>query len=260
MNVQKLLVYFIMLMLSACSLKHENRDEMEQYSANPNLNDSLCINDENRAKADIKNGVVSFCCGMGMAGPLIRGEKYLVKLCEKYHLQFQTEMYNDVIREGQTQGCYEGYMDRIIEKKYGNGFKKRLLYEADSMLIASNDTIEYYFCDEHTRPHLPGQVDAECTLAIPLNKDLKHKLNYSENGDYLFMDIRFYIDTIGNPSSYYLQFYDAKETKTNGKYEDELWKIALAELKKYPHWVPGEINGHKVVTDNNVRVQFYWAK
>lgn len=216
--------------------------------------DSLCIKDTQRAKRDILKGKTVFCMPIYLTEGTLRQEKQLIKLCEKYKLVFDYEPISDCIVRGQTDGCYIDYMDKIIASKYGVKFKERLLEQADSILLASNDTIKYYFCDK--KPRLLGKKDYEDYLTIKLDHNFANKLTPDNEGKLPFIDVGFYIDTIGNPSGYFLDYFCDNENKDNSKYKDELWKEALVELSKYKHWVPGTIKGHKVMTEHNIRIYF----
>jgi hypothetical protein len=88
-------------------------------------------------------------------------------------------------------------MDKFIAEKLGPNFKEKLLDQADSILLSSNDTINYYLCDNH--PQVLGN-DYESTLEVKLNNKLFEQLKYNKIGDLPFIYIGFYIDKNGNPS------------------------------------------------------------
>ncbi len=260
--VKKITLFLFTAILVSC-VKQKKEDEkvilsseynLLKYIQKPKSDDSLCIDDIQKAKKDISKGKLVFCYPMGFGTHQFRSEKQLIQLCKKYNIVFDYEMHSDVITEGQTQGCYGAYMDKKIAEKFGHNFKKQLLNQADSILLASNDTIEYYLCDK--RPHLPGKNDYETNIDAKLDSKLKKQLKADEEGDLPFMDIGFYIDKNGIPSGYFLNYFNDKDILSNKKLEDKLFKESVELLKKYNYWETGQIKGQKVVTENNARIYF----
>jgi len=264
-TVSKLGLFLIMTLLIACGQNNRknlssemSRENFEnkrlEYINHPSENDSMCIKDIEKAKRDISKGKIVFCVPMGFGTFHLRQEAQLRQLCNKYNIVFDYELFSDVIITGQTQGCYGAYMDKMITDKFGLDFKQKLLAKADSILIASNDTIEYYLCDK--RPQIPGRDDNEITIEATVPIKLSKQLIADKEGDLPFMDIGFYIDKEGNASDYFLNhFYDANN-KTNHKFKDELMRIGIKELKAIKRWETGIVNGQKVITENNVRIYF----
>lgn len=254
---------FMTSLLFACG--QENREEkaasipsdesettLSAYIQQIDDQDSTCMKDIALAKQDVSKGKIVFCSPAGFLFYNLRQEEQLRELCRKNKLVFQYELFSDVIYEGQTQGCYGAYMDQVIAAKFGSGFKERLLAQADSMLLASNDTINAYDCDK--RPHIPGESDEyEPRLLMKIPDKLRKQLKKDRDGYLPFMDIGFYMDKSGNTSDYFLNFFMDADHESNQKYEDELFKMGVEKLKEI-HWQPGIVNGQKVITENNVRV------
>ena len=234
------------------SNKPEN--QLSNYIQKPADTDSMCIKDIEKAKKDVSNGKIVFCFPMGFGSHDLRQEKQLRELCLKNNLIFKYELFSDVIYDGQTQGCYGAYMDKTISSKFGSNFKQNLLKQADSILLATNDTIVYYKCDK--RPQIPGKDDYETTLEAKVPEKLSKQLKADKEGDLPFMDIGFYIDKSGNASGYFLNYFMDANSKSNQKFKDELFKIGVEQLKAIKHWETGFVNGQKVNTENNVRVYF----
>lgn len=164
-----------------------------------------------------------------------------------------------MISEGQTDYCYEIYMDNLLAQKFGTTFKKNLEDRADSLflvrVINANDTVEYRDCD--SRPHLPGYPEQEeCVMTVNLDTVLSKKISSNMPGGSPFFDISFYIDTVGRASGYYTgSIHDGGNPKIE-KYEQEIFNACIETLKYYQNWEPGRIRGRKVRTRNNVRVYF----
>lgn len=234
--------------------QNQSETPLVDYIKKPKDQDSTCVQDIEKAKADVAKGKIVFCYPMGFGSHDLRQEKQLRELCKKHKLIFDYELFSDVIYEGQTQGCYGAYMDKIIANKFGVHFKQKLLKQADNMLLEANDTVVYYKCDK--RPQIPGKNDHEITLDVKLSEKLSKKIKADKNGDLPFMDIGFYIDKSGNPSGYFLDFFMDADHESNQKFEDELFESGVNQLKKIKHWETGLVNGQKVNTENNVRVYF----
>jgi len=229
-------------------------NQLEKYIQKPATTDSMCLKDIVKAKNDITNGKLVFSIPMGFGTHQLRQEKQLKELCKTYDLVFDYEMFGCVVYEGQTDGCYGAYMDKVLEDKHGKGFKEILLAKADSILLSNNDTIAYYLCDK--RPQITGKDDYETTLEAKVPEKLSKQLKADIEGDLPFMDIGFYIDKSGNASSYFLNYFMDADSKSNQKFKDELFKIGVERLKAIKHWETGIVNGQKVNTENNVRVYF----
>ena len=229
-------------------------NQLEKYIQKPTTTDSMCIKDIEKAKNDILKGRIVFCYPFGFGTFELRQEKQLRELCKRNGLIFEYELFSDVIIEGQTQGCYGAYMDNVIARKFGTDFKQNLLEQADSILLATNDTIVYYKCDK--RPQIPGNDDYEPTLEAKVPEKLSKQLIADKEGHLPFMDIGFYIDKSGNASGYFLNYFMDADNKSNQKYKEELFKIGVEQLKEIKHWETGKVKGQKVNTENNVRVYF----
>ncbi len=240
----------------ACNHHHSDLtdEQLSEYILNPADNDSLCIEEIERAKRDLSNGRLVFSVPFYFGSFDLRQEHQVKALCKINNIVFDYEPISDAVIVGQTQGCYGAYMDKKITEKFGKNFKVTLLAQADSILVASNDTIKYYLCDK--RPQMPGEKDNYIALEANLNEKLSRQIKTNKDGHSPFMDIGFYIDEDGRPSGYFLNdFYDA-DHRSNETFKDDLFEVAVELLEQYQYWEPGQVIGQKVVTENNVRVFF----
>ncbi|MGV8993353.1 MAG: hypothetical protein ACOH1O_04570 [Flavobacterium sp.] len=161
-------------------------------------------------------------------------------------------MVSDVINKEGREGCYEAFMDKKIDQKYGLKFRQYILEEADSMLLKSNDTVLAWDCDK--KPQIEGitsamiNVQLEKKLRIDLSND---KINYVTG-----LDIAFYIDKNGIASGYHLENYNSIEKQGNEKYKARLILAGIDALKNHQNCIPGEILGQKVVTKQIIRIYF----
>jgi len=250
-----------------CMQKHPNTDAKNEnqkkidvqnplatYVFHPADKDSTCKADQKRAEKDVQMGKILYCKPMGFGSFWLRCENQMRKLCKKQNLIFDYELISDVVVTGQTQGCYGAYMDNVIASKFGPNFKEHLLAQADSMLLASNDAIDYFLCDK--RPQIPGKDDYDIVMDTIVPISLRSSIKTDKDGEGPFMDIGFYIDKEGNASGYSSDYYYVANNKSNKKYENELFKIGITKVKGIKKWEPGMVRGQKVKTKNNVRVYF----
>ncbi|WP_133159421.1 hypothetical protein [Solitalea longa] len=233
---------------------NKTENQLLKYVQKPAVTDSICIKDIKKAKNDVSKGKIVFCVPMGFGSPQLRQEKRLRELCKKYNIVFDYEMFSDIKMMGQTQGCYGAYMDKIIAEKFGNSFKENLLVQADRILLASNDTVEYYLCDR--RPQIPGKDEYNTTLDANVSDELNNELKVDKDGHLPFIDIGFYINKNGDASGYFINYFYDGNNESNQKFKDELYKIGVEKLKTIKLWETGMVNGQKVNTQNNVRVGF----
>lgn len=228
---------------------------LNTYVEHPDETDSLCLDDIKLATTDIAKGHIFFCHPYGFGSNDLPQEKYLETLCINNNMRFKKELISDVIFNAQTQGCYGAVMDNYIALNYGKDFKERLFHQADSILLAHNDTVDYSSCEK--RPQILGKNDYETTFSIPLKPQLAKEVKMGKGNDMPFMDIGFYIDKSGLSSGFFLNFFMDADHQSNQKVKEELFNMAIAEIKKVKKWEPGEYAGEKVNTEFNVRVFFY---
>jgi hypothetical protein len=254
------LILFTFLLLSLFSCKHNQEDktiEIIKVKARENIRtyihrvdsrDSLCLYEIALAKSQIDSGKLVFTLKTGFGSYNTRQSKRLKELCEKYNLKFGYDEIEDSFNnEYERPGCYGAFMDEAIEKKLGKDFRKKLLREADELIIANNDTVDAYECD--IRPEIYG---LETNNVIYLSaKDLNVKKN--KHGQFINLDMYVYIDKSGKLIGYELYKYMNDNLDSE---REKLLGIAIKELKKCQKCKPGEIMGKKVITQNFVTVNF----
>ena len=252
--------------LNACSqnttsnkMKNQEIPDRIIYVSNPNDKDTLCISEINRAKKDIENGKIIFTQSAGFLFGEIRYENELRQLCKENELTFDFDLIGCVVFEGQTQGCYGDYMDKIIIEKFGIDFKEKLHKQADSLFLVNadlnNKVVQYWDCDE--RPKLPSENERTSDYLTTIKvKDVNIEKDESEYGGWPFFDLGFIVEKDSTINGFYISNYVAHLDK-NEKFKSKLFEIAVDHIKKiYPVWNPGKIDGVSVRTDNNVRIFF----
>ncbi|MCH8555611.1 MAG: hypothetical protein LAT76_10660 [Schleiferiaceae bacterium] len=230
-----------------------------QYVSNPNPLDTLCIAEIQRAKKDIENGKIVFAQPFGFLFGSIRYEKELRQLCRQKGLQFEFDLIGCLVLEGQTQGCYADYMDKVIFYTYGIDFKAILHKQADSLFlfrtVSKNILVDYWICDE--RPRLPHEKNRTSDYLPSIVVDSLPILKKSgEFGGWPFIDLGFIVEKDSTLSGFLLNNFVA-QLEENEKYKNELYSIAVSYMNtSYPIWVPGSIAGVPVRARNNVRLFF----
>lgn len=253
-----MLIFFTLIICTYNQICAQNLPEHIQYVIDPNPNDSTCISGIQKAKNDISQGKIVLTETVGLNG-VIRYQKELIELCRLNGIEFRFIPAECIYREGQTEGCYSDYMEKVIIDKFGLGFKEELHKKADSLFLivteSENNIIQYYDCDE--RPRLPYEIERlddfipEIIISKPNIKEKK-----GDDGGWPFFDIGFIVEKDSTISGFYSNHFVA-QLQVNEALKKELYLIAIKHIKEtYPLWVPGKINGAPVRTDNNVRVYF----
>lgn len=265
-KMKHLIIILILISFNACSqnktskkMKNQELPDRIVYVNNPNDEDALCISEINRAKKDIVRGKIVFTQSFGFGTSELRYENELRQICKENGLKFDVDLIGCMVFEGQTQGCYGDYMDKIIIEKFGNDFKEKIHRKADSLFLKNvdlnNKVVQYWDCDE--RPKLPSENERTSDYLTTIKiKDINLEKDESEYGGWPFFDLRFIVEKDSTINGFYVSNYVAHLDK-NKKFKSSLFEIAVDYIKKnYPVWIPGEINGIPVRTDNNVRIFF----
>lgn len=248
-------------MITLCSNVYGQNQTNEQklpdeiiYVSNPNRGDDLCISEIERAKKDIANGKIVFTQQVGFLYGYIRYESELKQICKENGLEFDIELISDVQFDGETQGCYGYYMDKVIIEKYGLGFKEKIHLEADSLyfsLIQSeNRLVDSFDCDK--QPRLPNELSERDIYLLKVS-DIDIQEKSGENGGWPFFDVGFIIEKDSTISSFYINNF-VPQNEGNKKFKEELFSKVTEHIKqKYPIWIPGKIKNTPVRTNANAR-------
>lgn len=227
-------------------------DKTSIYIENPAKKDTTCINEINEAKKNIENGKIQFCSPVGFIFGMLRFKNELKEVVESYGLEFKIDLFSDVEFVGQTQGCYGAYMTNYIKNKFGNDFREKVYYQADSLyikrVIEQNKVVNSWDCD--IAPHLIGEEPNEW-FTLTLNADtLNVPIDFNET---ILMDIDFVIELDSTTNNYQVS-NKVLGSKQNEKFYQNLLDYSINELKKIEKWCPGQLKESKVRTRKNARI------
>lgn len=225
------------------------------YVSSPAKTDKLCLSAIEKAKADIKKGGIVFTQAAGFGFGHNRYEAELKELCKQKGLKYDIDLIGCVVFEGQTQGCYGAYMDKILSEKYGADFKKEMHQKADSLFLVNAVNKTIYYGDLDNRPRLPTEKKRSSDdLGYVYVKNSEIKIKSNKWDDLPFMDIDFIVHKDSTISDFNVSNFVAKG---NDRFKTELFNLAVNKIKTdYPVWIPGSINGIPLKSDNNIRIHF----
>jgi hypothetical protein len=204
------------------------------YILNPDITDTICISEISRARRESAYGLIVLIEGAS------RYTKELRELCSEYGITFRLEL--PMCLSHRAQEYYRDYVDVVLAKKFGTGFKEDLKKNADSLFLvhALSDTTKQWDCDKCA--HLPEEEkrEGDNMPTIPVSDlDLQGSP---------FMDFGFVVGTDSIASSFFLGHW-VPENAANEQYKDELFAVAVNEMKmKYPKWIPATIHNTPIAT------------
>lgn len=232
--------------------------DYSKYVLNPRKTDTLCIEDIEKAKKDLKEYdgiyVQTICFGCDFK-PY---EEEIKEVLKKRKFKLGVQDIGCVRYEGQTPGCYREYIDLKMKEKYGKNYRSELEREAEKILIKNislNDkVISIYDLEENEKPKISNynvSIEGDASTTIKTDLPINRKGNHN-----LFFDLEFIVEKNGTISN-------LKETNwVNSKGIDEKYKKDLIDFtlktfkKDYNNWKPGTYNGNKTRVSNSLRVSF----
>jgi len=230
------------------------------YLNNPDKTDTLCINSITKAKKDLTRfkGVYVLTICLGCEIPVYLNE--LEEILKERDWAFETDEIGCVIHEGQTQGCYKGYINEQMIEKFGSDYSEAIEKEAENRFlqkVQDQDKIIYYLdLEEREQPVYKGKGTAleNGTLYITVPSTL------IPNVEDVKMAISFIVEKDGTQTHFKLEhwFPEAKELEL---LKEELQLKALETIRKeYYHWSSGTYKKHKVRSKITLDIQFKLPK
>lgn len=228
-----------------------------KYLSDPPESDTLCINDIERAKRDIKKHrklfITTICFGCD-SKPF---ETEIEDVLQRRKIKQVIEDIGCVAYEGQTQGCYSGYVTLKMKEQYGDNYFSEIEKEAESIFIKNttenNKVVSIYDLEDTEKPKIISQkinIESDYYTTIIVNLPVK-----IDSYKHLFADITFIIEKDGRIST--LSVSNWVNNAVDEKFKTQLITLALKTLKEdYNHWNPGKYKNNIVRTENTLRVSF----
>lgn len=228
-----------------------------KYLLNPPKTDTLCRNDIERAKRDIKKYgklyIKTICFGCD-SKPF---ETEIEQVLNKRKIKQVIEDIGCVVFEGQTQGCYSGFITLKMKEKYGENYFSEIEKEAEKIFIKNviekYKVVSVYDLNDNEKPKIISQeVFVESDYYTTIKVNIPAKIDSYKS---LFADITFIIEKDGTISN--LRVENWVNEAIDEKYKKELITSAFKTLKeKYNHWKVGKYKGNIIRTENTLRVNF----
>jgi hypothetical protein len=271
MRKYNVIIFFILFFTISCKKDTKNNVIVKEtetvklvfnntdskYLSKPPKSDTLCINDIDRAKSDIdkyhKLYIKTICFGC-KSKPF---EKEIEEVLKKRKIQKVIEDIGCVNYEGQTQGCYSGYISLKMREKYGDNYFSEIEKEAESIfiknLIEKNKVVSIYDLEDKEKPKIISQsVQIQSDYYTTIKGNIPVQINSYKS---LFADITFIIEKDGTISN--LRVSNWVNDAVDEKFKKELITTAIKTLKEnYNHWKPGKYKNNIVRTENTLRVSF----
>lgn len=267
--MKNILVLLIILIFSSC---RENKKKSFIDKVHPN--DTICLNEIEKAKKDIKNEKLYHCESVG--GLLyigLRCEKELDSLLNLNKIGLKLTASSDVVDPNRTYDCYCQLMQEKINEKFGKTFIDSLLFKADSLYVLKNlDKVFEYssYANGWDKPPLyPNDTSYDVTNHSGLQKAFENAVRYPK--DYVFrknkrpsadayISIHLIMDENGKAkvTDSYVGFWNSQTKKSdyrNEKHYDYLRKLTT-ELVENVKWTPAKVKNVNVKSKSNVYIYF----
>lgn len=265
-------IYLVILFFAiSCKKKPNNKVDVKKpetvklvfnntdpkYLSNPPQSDTLCTNDVERAKTDIKKYhklfIKTICFGC-RSKPF---EAEIEEVLKKRKIKSVIEDFGCVIFDGQTQGCYSGYINLKMKEQFGENYFSDIEKEAENIfiknIIEKNVVVSIYDLEENKKPKIISQkVFIESDYSTTIKANLPVKIDTYKS---LFVDISFIIEKDGTISK--LSVSNWVNEAVNEKYKNDLITKSINALKKdYNNWKPGNYKGNITRTENTLRISY----
>lgn len=270
MNNSCIIYIAFLLLIVSCKKQTEQTEDIQviktvkfpqgndpKYLLNHPKSDTMCSNNIQKAKDDIakyhKLYIKTICFGC-CNKPF---ETELEEVLKNRKIKLVIEDISCVGYEGQTQGCYSGYINLKMIEEYGENYFSEIEKEAEKIFIKNlrenNKVISVYDLENKEKPKIitPNiQIESDYYTTIKVNLPVKIDTYKS-----LFADINFIIEKDGTISN--LSVSNWVNHAIDEKFKKDLITTALKSLKEdYNKWKPGSYKGNVARTKNTLRVDF----
>lgn len=230
-----------------------------KYLTNPDSVDILCKEDVERAKKDLKEHLGVYVKTICFGCDFKPYETELEEIVKRKHFKLGIQEFSCMVGIGQTPGCYKGYIDLEMKKKFGVDYDIKIENEAEKLFIENiinkGRTINVIHLERKDYPKLLNKnllIDSggltSLRTQIPIEQNSSSRV---------FLDLEFIVEKNGTLSNFRVSNWVNNEYKENEKVKQKLFEFAINEFKStYNHWKPGMYKKHVVRTEQTLRVYF----
>jgi hypothetical protein len=193
---------------------------------------------------------------------MLRSEKEMEELLKKNNIHFVNEFKSDIIIDGQHEDCYCSYMQKQIEKLYGDRFIDSLLFLSDSIYISKNQDQVYDYTNWDKPPVYPGDKKLDAINHSGLQRAFEKLVHYPDNYIYKtdensLAHVKIYldIDEYGKANAKIAEFIFWNSKINIQNYNTQIYKqveniiIPLIEQTK---WTPAKIKSFNIKSKNEI--------
>lgn len=227
-------------------------------------NDTFCLKEVTKAKADIDKSKLVYCNFEFF--PQLRCEKEMTEALKKFNITYENEVASDVIVEGYTNNCYCGYMQEQIDKKFGKKFTDSLLYISDSIYISKNLDKTYDYTSWDNAPVFPDDKDPNSLNHSGLQKAFEKQFVYSKDYKYKNSDaslamakVFVYIDNTGKAKVDSCEFIFWNSQTKEEDFNKSTWpslEKTFRPIIEQTQWTPAKIKSFAIKSKNEIFVYF----
>lgn len=221
--------------------------------------DTACINEEKRAKADIKNGKVVYCFFNGMT-EMYRSNKEMKELLLKYNIQIDSALTSCFPpAKGFRRNCYISIMMEEIIKRHGKSFIDSIRAQAEKKYVLNHPKTIYRFeeCDTISRyPNTNNMKEFFSKPGIDFFKNFKYPKDYKPKREKSFSYTSAYFILRKDGSITDLEVEATFQNPENNKHK-KYFEDAVKEFVKNVKWIPARKKG--IFVDSEMDETF-WPK
>lgn len=205
--------------------------------------DTSCINQRNRAKKDISNGMLTY---FYMGRIKYRSNIEMNELLAKYNIGVDSTLTTSIAPPpGFEYYCYENEMMTAIETQFGKKFIDSLRSKAEKKYVLKypDKIYEFHDCDTIARyPRASNYREHFDNYKIDYFKNFKYPEGYKFKNEkyYSYTTAEFILYKDGSISDIVIE--TTFQNPSNEKYR-ELFDSKMAEFIKKTEWIPAKSAG-----------------
>lgn len=244
-----------LIYITSCNLKTQR----PSFADNISLSDTICLQEIEKAKQDIKENKLIYCHLWGFGGSSLRYENELDSLLSLYNIEYGDDIFS-CISDKMEDNCYYRYMNEEVKYRYGENFVDSLKYIADSIYIFNHynnfmsevytyetwDMYPIYPNDTQYTSNNHSGLQARFDSIIIYPNDYKYKENVVE--DMASIKINIVVDEVGNAkvTDYEFSFWNKNSKSYSNKSAESLFPKVFIPLIEKTKWTPAKVNSYYV--------------